>query len=382
MRKRTLYFLCLAAMLSAAGCGKKEEPALGGLSEVKEVVNFSDFTETEIQTEPQTEPPTEPPTEPQTETEVQTEPPTEPQTEPAEQPYEEDFDFSDEKVLGAFYSIHTLDELSRQDGFSDTVTEDETQRTRTVSLSGGEVEIRLYADRYSGATNGRLEVSASNTYLGAVKEALAALEAGLDEDNMDAFILGSYNGAERAPYIGLADASCSTEGGRINVVLQKAAAQEGAVPGLSNEAGPSEFALEESIFRETLSQEGADPFFSLIEGTEGSLFETKERSVASAAKHFDRDGNLISQDGIFSGRYEAGTTSYTFTSSMEEGKLFLSITYAQEKEMADAEIAAKAEHLYQYFYHGAFDKEKPLAEMVPAHGSLAREGNGFILKVG
>lgn len=184
--RKIMIVICVAAALAAAGCGKKEEPELGGLADVKEVVNFSDFKETEVPTEPETEPVTEPVTEPPTEpeTEPETEPVTEPVTEPEteELPYEEDFDFSDEKILDAFYSVRTLDELSRQEGFSDTVSENEEQRTREISLHNGEVTILLYADQYSGTTNGKLEVKAASQFVGSVKEALVAMDAGLHED--------------------------------------------------------------------------------------------------------------------------------------------------------------------------------------------------------
>ena len=176
MRKQKIiaFTAILLAVSCTAGCGR-EEPELGGLEDVREVANFSQFEETELLTEVPTEVPTEAPTEPSTEpaTEAVTE------TEPPQEPYQEDFDFSDHTVMSAFYSIRTLDNLSRQESFADTVTANEAERVRKISLGDGQVVISMKADRNSGKTNRILEISCSQDYLGAIKEGLIALGATL-----------------------------------------------------------------------------------------------------------------------------------------------------------------------------------------------------------
>lgn len=380
MRKQKIiaFTAILLAVSCTAGCGR-EEPELGGLEDVREVANFSQFEETELLTEVPTEVPTEAPTEPSTEpaTEAVTE------TEPPQEPYQEDFDFSDHTVMSAFYSIRTLDNLSRQESFADTVTANEAERVRKISLGDGQVVISMKADRNSGKTNRILEISCSQDYLGAIKEGLIALGAGLDEDNIDTFVLGGYNG-ENAPYIGLANASCTTKGdGTVSILLEKAKQEDGPIPGAVEGAVPTVLTLEGSFATIKADENENGPFAALLQSVDGRTYTAQENSVKVHTMRYDRDGNLISEEGPFSGQYSAQGRTYSISAASENGKTYLTIAYAQEHELKDAAAIAMAEHLYQYFYHGTFDKTASLASMLQAdHATLEKNGNGYILKIG
>lgn len=386
-RKFTILLAALMMLFIMGGCKNQKEPELGGLDDVQVVKNFSDFTETEVPTEAPTEPPTEESTEAPTEkiTEAQTETQAEEtETEVLEEKYSEDFDFSDQTVMSAFYSVKTLNDLSYEDGFSDTIAVEMDKMVQTVSLSDGKVVVTMTADPYSGKTNRILVVTCSQDYLGAVKEGLIALGAGLNEDNIDKFVLGGYNGENEAPYIGLNNASCAIDSdGQVTIVLEKAQQAKGDIPGMpEGGANQTGICLEDSFANIQVTGD-TDPFPALLGSVDAETYTAETSTVQPLTRHYDREGNLISEDGLFAGKYISGKKTWSITTIVEEGKTKLVFLYNQSKGLSDEVILSMAEHIYQYFYHGEFDKSVSVdSPYTTNHAILEKNGSGFKLTLG
>ena len=136
-------------------------------------------------------------------------------------------------------------------------------------------------------------------------------------------------------------------------------------------------------FASIQTAEDADPFLTLLCSVDGQAYVVQESNVQPLTQHYDREGSLIAQDGLFSGQYAAGDRTYSITSVVENGVNYLDIAYTQGQELTDSAAIAMAEHIYQYFYHGTFDKSASLASPMQAkHATLTKNGNGYTLRLG
>lgn len=364
--KRNLVIMTLLAVMLFTGCGQKDSDESRVLSmpdeaSIREVKDFSAFLETELPTEaPETEAPeTEPPqTEP-----LQTEAP---ETEPPEIPYSEDYDFSDETVLAAAFS---------GSDYQTDIILDYQNRIRTMTASKDGLTVSLTADTKSGTSSYRCEFSGDSDK---VRQAVLLLRDGVDEDNLERFFEGAYNGEDNAPLIGLKNVSCTAEGQMVTAVLEKKQAElEGKVPGWQDEGIDIGTVLGSVKLTGALS-DGADFFGDILSGI--SFSKTKMESFTlqkTESKTADGKTSLYadfaavytSEDGS---RYEI---SMDGTNSDTQG---LSILVRRADLQDSAVIMAVADHIYQGVYEGELDTSADLTQPYQKeHCSVAKTEDGF-----
>lgn len=382
MRKKMFCMTVIAGVvLSMTGCGNKnsqDNELLASVDEAKEVVDFSAFKETEIATEPpETEAPTEPP---------ETEPPeTEAQTEPPETAYTMDYDYSDETVRNAIFDVQELDTMADQ-AFSDVVEEhtEEKNRVRTIDIGNGAFHLSLYADTFSGKTNGKLEITAKEEEQDSVEEVLMLLDTGLNQNNIEKFWNGAYDGANAA-YIGLKNTSVEKKDGTIHIIMEKVPAEEGTVPEMEDGTQSGTFTMEDSFCVVDMSGDDPDQMKEILAGTDGYEYSVTEKNVQDGTKSYDKSGELLQASNDCSETVTGTNGSVCkIRTGNTDGRKQLVFEYTAAAGMSDTEMLVKAEYMYRMFYHESFDTGADLSSPYQiAHAVLEKTGdNTFTLTLG
>ena len=363
--------------LILTGCGGKNDTQrkLEDATKVKEVKNFSEYRETEIPTEPPTEKKTEPPTEKHTEppTEKHTEPPT---SAPAPAAYSRDYDFSDLAVLGAVFKNGGIGSVP----YTSVASQDEENRirTQTVTFEDGQKTVIFTADPYSGRTNGKVEIRYPVGSEAAVRDVLLSFDNGINEDNVDDFMAGAYNGTEKAPYLGLHDAMYVVTD-RIYVTLEKNGTDEGPVPNWEERpADLGELTGSAKVSGELSS--GADPFSDLVSSMEFGAVSFDGSEYTGREKRADEQGNVISEGAAFTARYSADNgNSYVFEAGLPDAKLKVTVTRSDCNDPVT--VMYLADHIFRYFKSGPFDTGHDIlsTDFETDGCRVSKTENGFIM---
>lgn len=350
-KKMVLLFLIITTMLSAcSGTGKEDDRILSDVDgQIREVKNFTQYDETELPTEEITEPITEVVTEPETE------PETDPVTELVEQPYSKEYDFSDFRVLQAV--------LKKKGGigstpYTSTVVQDyeNATRTQTVITSDGTVEVVFKADKTSGETNKELKISyASETTMEDIRGILLAFDNGLNENNVDKFMRGEYNGTEKAPFIGLYDAEYSDQDGIAHVKMVKNAVENGSVPFWTGTTTTDIGQLTKSDKYSGQMTNGGDSFGELLQSLEFERVTMRSSVLSNSSVVTNERGDVISSQSGFIAEYDCSNgDQYMITADCSSDLGGIQIR-CRADGLNSVSVMNIANHIYQAFYEGSID---------------------------
>ena len=339
--------LMLAALIGLSGCGSTEvddDRKLADASEVQEIKNFSAFEETELPTPTPTQAP-------------------EPTKEP-EKPFEGNYTFDENSLLQAAFSGQK---------YAKSVMQDYENHIRTETLTAEGVTVILESDLNSGTSYGKVTVeTASKDNL---QKILLAFENGLNEKNISGFFESKYNGTDKAPLIGLADATYSEDVGKFRAVLTRVSRKGDQVP-YWEDLKTNVNELIGGKCTKTLDTNGA-AFTGVFAGVDFGNVAQGNVSMKKQGYTQDAEGNMKKQIQYSASYTSDNGGSYTVDVSMlgQEDDHF-KILISRPDLTEDISLLSVAEHIYQAFYNGSFNTEQTLPYQAD-HVAVQRTDNGL-----